>query len=79
MTFGEFVVAAESLESGEDTWFHFVSKAKVSVEVEKPGREGLDELAALADVVFYSRSWAEVRRPSPTVVSFLDDRRNLLG
>jgi len=32
----------------------------VSVEVEKPGREGLEELAAEADVVFYSKSWAEV-------------------
>ncbi|CAG7554558.1 unnamed protein product [Fusarium equiseti] len=36
-------------------------KATISVEVEKPGREGLPELAAEADVVFYSRSWAEVR------------------
>ncbi|KAI1636421.1 Ribokinase-like protein [Biscogniauxia mediterranea] len=36
------------------------AKAVVSVEVEKPGREGLEELAAEADVVFYSRSWAEV-------------------
>ncbi|KAG6040465.1 hypothetical protein E4U41_000465 [Claviceps citrina] len=35
--------------------------AKISVEVEKPGREGLAELAAEADVVFYSRSWAEGR------------------
>ena len=34
--------------------------AKVSVEVEKPGREGLRELAAEADLVFYSRTWAEV-------------------
>lgn len=34
--------------------------AQISVEVEKPGREGLPELAAEADVVFYSRSWAEV-------------------
>lgn len=34
---------------------------RVSVEVEKPSREGLRELAAEADVVFYSRSWAEVR------------------
>ncbi|KAL2263650.1 hypothetical protein VTK26DRAFT_5812 [Humicola hyalothermophila] len=33
----------------------------VSVEVEKPGREGLVELAAEADVVLYSRSWAESR------------------
>ncbi|KAK3686022.1 Ribokinase-like protein [Podospora appendiculata] len=32
----------------------------VSVEVEKPDREGLVELAAESDVVFYSRSWAEV-------------------
>ncbi|KAI4234073.1 MAG: hypothetical protein LQ349_004004 [Xanthoria aureola] len=31
---------------------------KVSVEVEKPGREGLQDLATLADVVFYSKSWA---------------------
>ncbi|KAI1255884.1 hypothetical protein MGN70_002625 [Eutypa lata] len=36
-----------------------VPKASISVEVEKPGREGLEELTAEADVVFYSRSWAE--------------------
>ncbi|KIW04368.1 uncharacterized protein PV09_04652 [Verruconis gallopava] len=34
-------------------------KAKISVEVEKPGRPGLEELAAQADVVFFSKSWAE--------------------
>lgn len=34
--------------------------ARISVEIEKPCREGLPELAAEADVVFYSRSWAEV-------------------
>lgn len=33
-------------------------RLSVSVEVEKPGREGLQELAQEADVVFYSRSWA---------------------
>ncbi|KAL4907426.1 hypothetical protein BDW74DRAFT_176195 [Aspergillus multicolor] len=32
---------------------------KISVEVEKPGREGLQELAEEADVVFYSKSWAQ--------------------
>ncbi|WEW54750.1 ketohexokinase [Emydomyces testavorans] len=32
---------------------------KVSVEIEKPGRTGLQELAAEADVVFYSKSWAQ--------------------
>ncbi|KAK3299292.1 Ribokinase-like protein [Chaetomium fimeti] len=31
----------------------------ISVEVENPHREGLVELAAEADAVFYSRSWAE--------------------
>ncbi|KAK4946070.1 hypothetical protein LTR10_014872 [Elasticomyces elasticus] len=33
----------------------------ISVEVEKPGRAGLEELAAEADVVFYSKSWAVER------------------
>ncbi|EEP81420.1 conserved hypothetical protein [Uncinocarpus reesii 1704] len=32
---------------------------KISVEVEKPNRVGLQELAAEADVVFYSKSWAQ--------------------
>ncbi|KAL2812113.1 Ribokinase-like protein [Aspergillus granulosus] len=32
---------------------------KISVEVEKPGREGLQELAVEADVVFYSKTWAQ--------------------
>lgn len=36
------------------------AEARISVEVEKPGRQGLQELAAEADVVFYSKSWAEV-------------------
>lgn len=33
---------------------------RVSVEVEKPQRPGLQELAVEADVVFYSKSWALV-------------------
>jgi hypothetical protein len=33
---------------------------KISVEVEKPNREGLVEMAAEANVVFYSKTWAEV-------------------
>ncbi|KAJ5104150.1 pfkB family kinase, partial [Penicillium argentinense] len=32
--------------------------APISVEIEKPGRPGLQELANAADVVFYSKSWA---------------------
>ncbi|KAJ9352081.1 hypothetical protein DTO027B9_6013 [Paecilomyces variotii] len=33
--------------------------ATISVEVEKPGRPGLQELAAEADVVFYAKGWAQ--------------------
>ena len=33
--------------------------ATISVEIEKPGRPGLRDLAAAADVSFYSRSWAQ--------------------
>ena len=40
--------------------------ANISVEVEKPGRAGLEELAAEADAVFYSRSWAEVGDCQPS-------------
>ena len=36
------------------------SSVWISVEVEKPGRVGLQELAAEADVVFYSKTWAQV-------------------
>lgn len=33
---------------------------KISVEVERPTTAGLQELAAEADVVFYSATWARV-------------------
>ncbi|KAL8820633.1 MAG: hypothetical protein Q9191_007474 [Dirinaria sp. TL-2023a] len=46
----------------------YQTTVKISVEVEKPGREGLQELAALADVVFYSKSWAQVRCSTPSSV-----------
>jgi ketohexokinase len=36
------------------------SSIRISVEVEKPGRPGLQELAAEADVVVYSKGWAQV-------------------
>jgi hypothetical protein len=35
-------------------------EAKISVECEKPNREGLQALAQKADIVFYSKSWARV-------------------
>ncbi|KAH8664032.1 hypothetical protein BX600DRAFT_512103 [Xylariales sp. PMI_506] len=34
-------------------------EAGISVEVEMPGRAGLEDLVAAADVVFYSKSWAQ--------------------
>lgn len=37
----------------------YPSLVRISVELERPGREGLQALALEADVVFYSRSWAE--------------------
>lgn len=43
---------------------------KISVEIEKPGREGLSELAIKADVVFYSKSWAKVKGVGPFFLVF---------
>jgi len=37
------------------------SDTRVSIEVEKPGREGLEELAKAADVVFFSKTWVQAR------------------
>ncbi len=59
--------AAEAATSSPPTP---MPKCTISVEIEKPGREGLAELAAEADVIFYSRSWAEVSFPT-VPVSFL--------
>ena len=39
---------------------HNFPTVRISVEVEKSGRVGLQELAAEADVIFYSKSWAQV-------------------
>ncbi|KAI1663036.1 Ribokinase-like protein [Daldinia decipiens] len=78
MTIGEFVAAADELGDDAWFHFEgripeitlqcirhlrrSFSNTRVSVEVEKPGREGLEDLAAEADVVFYSRTWAESKR-----------------
>ena len=43
---------------------HFAA-VKISVEVEKPTRTGLQDLAAEADVIFYSKSWALVCSSHP--------------
>lgn len=43
--------------------YGFHGKVKVSVECEKPDRTGLKDVAALADMVFYSKIWAEVSGP----------------
>ncbi|KAI2779516.1 Ribokinase-like protein [Daldinia loculata] len=78
MTIGEFVAAADELGDDAwfhfegripETTLQCIRhlrrsfpNTRVSVEVEKPGREGLEDLAAEADVVFYSRTWAESKR-----------------
>jgi ketohexokinase len=41
--------------------FGYHGKVKISVECEKPDRKGMKNVAALADVVFYSKIWAQVR------------------
>ena len=51
---------------------------KISVELEKPGRENLEELASRADVVFYSRSWAEGEQ-YPSAERCLIDQAWFLG
>ncbi|KAJ5386298.1 pfkB family kinase [Penicillium cosmopolitanum] len=45
---------------------------RVSVEVEKPGRVGLQELAKAANVVFYSKSWATVKGYSSAEACLLE-------
>ncbi|KAK0752354.1 Ribokinase-like protein [Schizothecium vesticola] len=53
-------------------------RSTISVEVEKPNRDGLDGLAAEADAVFYSRSWAEraaTRKKSGAEVNTWDANR----
>ena len=52
---------------------HVLPDSNVSVEVEKPGREGLVELAAASDVVFYSKAWAEVSHIIPVPLQHLLD------
>ncbi|RFU77802.1 ribokinase pfkb superfamily [Trichoderma arundinaceum] len=49
--------------------------AQISVEVEKPGRDGLRELATEADVVFYSRSWAESRGHGSAEACLMNEKR----
>jgi ketohexokinase len=39
---------------------NYYPEAKISVECEKPNREGLQALAQKADIVFYSKSWGRV-------------------
>ncbi|EME46639.1 hypothetical protein DOTSEDRAFT_70601 [Dothistroma septosporum NZE10] len=40
---------------------HKYPDVTLSAEIEKPNREGLDRMAAAADVVFFSKTWAEAR------------------
>ena len=51
------------------------SHFKISVECEKPERTGMAEVAQYADVVFYSKLWAE-KNGYKDARSFIEDRRN---
>jgi ketohexokinase len=50
------------------TWlretYGYKKKVKISLECEKPDRVGLKDVVPLADLVFYSKIWAEVRPPT---------------
>ena len=45
----------------------YFPRVRISVEVEKPARTGLQDLAVVADVVFFSKSWAQVGCPQSTL------------
>ncbi|KAJ5584692.1 pfkB family kinase [Penicillium hispanicum] len=49
-----------------------VPSVRISVEVEKPGRPGLQELAEEADVVFYSKTWAQASNSNCGYTSALE-------
>ena len=38
-------------------------RVRISVELEKPACTGLQDLAVVADIVFFSKSWAQVGDP----------------
>ncbi|KAJ4384314.1 hypothetical protein N0V86_001161 [Didymella sp. IMI 355093] len=46
------------------TWlrdvYGYLGKVRISVECEKPDRVGLKDVVPFADMVFYSKIWAEV-------------------
>ena len=50
---------------------------KISTELEKPGREGLQELAFWADVVYYSKAWAQHEKHA-TAALCLSSQKNLM-
>lgn len=46
---------------------------KISVECEKPERKQMAEVAQLADVVFYSKLWAEVGIVHPPYMAYTNN------
>ncbi|KAK5099823.1 hypothetical protein LTS08_005538 [Lithohypha guttulata] len=53
-------------------------KLRVSVEIEKPRREGLQDLVYEADVVFYSRGWAEAEG-HPSAMACLESQVKVIA
>lgn len=49
--------------------YGYGKKVKISVECEKPDRVGLKDVVPLADLVFYSKIWAEVRFPTTSTLA----------
>jgi ketohexokinase len=93
LTTPEFAEKAKNISDSD--WWHFegripditieciqiASKLRgvLSCEVEKPGRDGLLEMARKVDVVFYSRGWAVVSVfPWPCNFSELKPKRTVV-
>lgn len=53
-------------------------KLRISVEIEKPRREGLQDLVYEADVVFYSRGWAEAEG-HPSAMACLESQVKVIA
>lgn len=51
-----------------------VRNVKISVEIEKFPRPGLEHLVPEADVVFYSKTWAEVCLRERLMIELGNDR-----
>lgn len=54
------------------------SDVLLSAEIEKPNRDGLEQMAAEADVVFFSKTWAEAKGYNSAQQTLKDQARALI-